>query len=159
MSIGPPSKVNRPLPTSHVTGRVTTAGRSASTTRAPAGTRSTVGSGVRAGAAARSTSVTKPMADRTNSGIAKPGAAAGGAGKRAGWDLKGRLTDMEAQFAATVERVSTLENQNNQLKSNVEEKETIVVQNSEELKAIKDERDRLTEQVRSYHTNQSRREC
>ena len=52
-----------------------------------------------------------------------------------------------------------LENQNNQLKSNVEEKETIVVQNSEELKAIKDERDRLTEQVRSYHTNQSRREC
>ena len=57
--------------------------------------------------------------------IAKP--------KRQPWDLKGKLEDMEAKMSTTMNRVVALENQNTLLKTNVEEKEIVVVKNSEEL--------------------------
>lgn len=133
LNIGPASRVTRPLASSYASGRTTMApgARTASMNRS----------------AAASSTATRPMKDRTNSGISRPGTAATTAGKqRPGWDMKGKMEDMDAKLATTLDRVTVLENLNNQLKSNVEEKETIVVQNSEELKTIKDERDRLAEQ-------------
>lgn len=53
--------------------------------------------------------------------------------KRQPWDLKGKLEDMEAKMSTTMNRVVALENQNTLLKTNVEEKEIVVVKNSEEL--------------------------
>ena len=46
-------------------------------------------------------------------------------------------------FASTTNRVATLESQNNQLKDNVVEKETVVAKNSQELSGLKEENDRL----------------
>ena len=51
--------------------------------------------------------------------------------------MKGRLEDMEELFKRTQERVGALENQNSALKSNVEEKETVVQKNTEELDHLK----------------------
>ena len=57
-------------------------------------------------------------------------AAAGGGKKRAPWDLKGRLQDMEAMMAqhmnsmnANKDRISQLESLNNQLEGTVAQKE------------------------------------
>ena len=47
--------------------------------------------------------------------------------------MKGKLEDMEAKMSTTMNRVVALENQNTLLKTNVEEKEIVVVKNSEEL--------------------------
>ena len=72
-------------------------------------------------------------------------AAPGVTGKKrpAAWDLKGRLEEMEARFVTTNDRVTMLENQNTQLKDNVEEKETVVAKNSQELSGLKEENERL----------------
>jgi hypothetical protein len=56
--------------------------------------------------------------------------------------------DMELAFASTTNRVTTLESQNIVLQTNVEEKETVVAQNSQELTNVKAERAALQQQVR-----------
>ena len=88
------------------------------------------------------------MNDRTNR--AAPAAAAPTAAdaaakgkKRPAWDVKGRLEDMEALMKRTSTRVASLESQNTELKTNVEEKETVVIQNTEELNNLKNERENL----------------
>ena len=44
---------------------------------------------------------------------------------------------MEASMSATMTRLSALENQNTELKTNVEEKDVVVMQSSEELDSQK----------------------
>ena len=91
------------------------------------------------------------MNDRTNR--AAPAAAAAAAAdaakgkKRAAWDTKGRLEDMEALMRKTNTRVAALESQNTELKTNVEEKETVVIQNTEELNNLKNEKGNLESEV------------
>eukprot|EP00095_Tigriopus_kingsejongensis_P006418 maker-scaffold1274_size51331-snap-gene-0.10 protein:Tk06418 transcript:maker-scaffold1274_size51331-snap-gene-0.10-mRNA-1 annotation:"carboxy-terminal kinesin 2-like isoform x2" len=127
MHLGPKSQVTQPLGPSHVSGRVTNmSSRSRAAPVAPAGSRS------------------RP----TSAGLSAPAPkATGGAKKRPAWDVKGRLEDMESLFASTTQRVSQLECQNTQLKSVAQEKETEVIQNSEELKAVLQTRDALVAEV------------
>ena len=75
--------------------------------------------------------------------------APGGAGKkRPAWDLKGRLEDMEAAQANTLQKIADLQAKNTDLTTNVVEKETIVVQNTEELNNVKNAKSDLEKQVR-----------
>ncbi len=67
--------------------------------------------------------------------------------KRPAWDVKGRLEDMEALYASTHDRVAQLEAQKTELTANVQEKETIVVQNSQELNDLKTENKNLLERA------------
>lgn len=60
-------------------------------------------------------------------------AAANAKPKRPAWDLKGKLEDMESNMKGTMERLAALENQNTVLQTNVQEKEVVVAQNTEEL--------------------------
>ncbi len=134
------ARVARPLPGSMMSGRATMAG-----TAAAAG-----GSFKRPGAPSR-----PALNDRSNLGAARPGTAAaksasasdGGKKKRQPWDLKGRLEDMERMYATTNQRVAQLEQEKDALKDNVEEKETMVVQNSQELTGVKEENARLLERA------------
>ena len=90
------------------------------------------------------------MNDRTNRAApAKPTAAADPpkGKKRPAWDVKGRLEDMEALMKLTSGRVEMLESQNTELKTNVEEKETVVIQNTEELNNLKNEKGTLETEV------------
>ena len=91
------------------------------------------------------------MNDRTNRAApAKPTAAAADppkGKKRPAWDVKGRLEDMEALMKLTSGRVEMLESQNTELKTNVEEKETVVIQNTEELNNLKNEKGTLETEV------------
>ena len=88
------------------------------------------------------------MNDRTNRAApAAPAADAAKGKKRAAWDVKGRLEDMEALMRRTNTRVASLESQNTELKTNVEEKETVVIQNTEELNNLKNERGNLESEV------------
>ena len=68
--------------------------------------------------------------------------------KRPAWDLKGRLEDMEAQFALTADRVASLESQNTVLQSDVEKKETVVAQNSQELSEVRAEAEKYRDEAR-----------
>ena len=91
------------------------------------------------------------MNDRTNRAApARPAAPAADppkGKKRPAWDVKGRLEDMEALMKLTSGRVEMLESQNTELKTNVEEKETVVIQNTEELNNLKNEKGTLEAEV------------
>ena len=54
---------------------------------------------------------------------------------------------METLFAATTKRVASLESQNTELQTNVEEKETKVVMNTQELDKVKSENDDMSKKV------------
>ncbi len=136
------------LPKSMMSGRATTVGvRSTAATSVSAARRATTATRTTGPAAARSamndrTNVaTRPAANTANA------ANAGQTKKRAAWDTKGRLEDMERHLKVTNERLVSLESQNTQLKSNVVEKETVVIQNSEELKNVRNEKDTLETEV------------
>ncbi|TRY69930.1 hypothetical protein TCAL_12627 [Tigriopus californicus] len=130
MNIGPKSKVTQPLGTSNMSGRATNV------------------LGRRPGANPVGGN-TSNLAPRTRATVTTNAPVGPGPGpkKRPAWDLKGRLEDMEGLFASTAERVSTLESQNTQLKTVAQEKETEVIQNSEELKSVAEERDSLRKQI------------
>ena len=53
------------------------------------------------------------------------------------WDLKGRLEDMENLLKATQGRVGCLEEQKTALSTQVEQKETVVQQSTEELDSLR----------------------
>ena len=104
----------------------------------------------RATTATRTTgpAVRTAMNDRTNRAApAAPAADAAKGKKRPAWDTKGRLEDMEALMKKTSSRVAALESQNTELKTNVEEKETVVIQNTEELNNLKNEKGNLESEV------------
>ena len=104
----------------------------------------------RATTATRTTgpAVRTAMNDRTNRAAPAPAAADAAKGKkRPAWDTKGRLEDMEALMRKTNTRVAALESQNTELKTNVEEKETVVIQNTEELNNLKNEKGNLESEV------------
>merc|ERR1719411_840718 len=87
------------------------------------------------------------MNDRTNRAAPAPAAADAAKGKkRPAWDTKGRLEDMEALMRKTNTRVAALESQNTELKTNEEEK-TVVIQNTEELNNLKNEKGNLESEV------------
>jgi len=108
-------------------------------------TRSTMGrtTSVRVGAAAGGrpgAAANRAMDDKTNLGAASnDGVKVPKAPKRQPWDLKGRLEDMENLLRATQDRVGGLETQKKELASEVEHKETVVQQSSEELDSLKRE--------------------
>jgi kinesin family protein C1 len=123
------ARVARPLPGSMMTGRATMA----TVATAAGGRKAPVGS--------------KAFSDRTNLTGATRG---GGVSKAKGvpaWDLKGKIELMASQLASTNDRVAVLESQNDALKTNVEEKETVVAMNTQELDQMKSENDRLLEEA------------
>ena len=66
---------------------------------------------------------------REKSTVSKCG---GGSVKRPAWDVKGRLADMEAKFKETMNRVSDLENEKENLVTDNEVKKEVVTQTHKE---------------------------
>ena len=66
--------------------------------------------------------------------------------KRPAWDTKGRLEDMEIESAKFKERILNLENKNEHLNTEVQEKETVVVQNKREAEDLSSKVIHLTEE-------------
>ena len=60
--------------------------------------------------------------------------------------MKGRLEDMEAAYSSTVSRVTVLENQNTNLQTEVEIKQTVVAQNQKETEDLTSKVSQLTEE-------------
>jgi hypothetical protein len=54
---------------------------------------------------------------------------------------------MELLFSTNNVRLAQLEDQNTELKTDVEEKETVVIQNTEELNNVKNEKDHLDKEA------------
>lgn len=132
---------------------VTRPGTGSSTTRGNTSTRG--GLGARQGTTVGRRETTTALNDRTNragisrekttlekkpNGGAAPSKSGGGAapaGKRPAWDLKGRLEDMERMLGTTTRRVEDLETEKEDLQTDVEVKKEVVVQSSEEIKALR----------------------
>lgn len=96
----------------------------------------------------KSNALNKPAASKPTA--SKPAAPAGkGGARRPAWDLKGRLEDMEAMFRQTNTRVTDLEMEKTQLETDVEVKKTVVVQNSEEIKELRQKITKSEEEVES----------
>lgn len=142
MNIGPKSKLTQPLGPSHLSGRATNVLGRRPGINAGNGQVSSLAHRTRA------TTTTTTTSSSTTNNVGGGNGITAGPKKRPAWDLKGRLEDMEGLFASTAERVSTLESQNSQLKTVAQEKETEVIQNSEELRTVAEERDSLKKQVR-----------
>ena len=71
--------------------------------------------------------------------------------KRQPWDLKGRLEDMENLLRATQGRVGTLEEQKTTLTTQVEQKETVVQQSTEELDSLRAQLDQSRKERRELN--------
>ena len=67
--------------------------------------------------------------------------------KRQPWDLKGKLDDVQGDMRAALNRITALETEKNTLKTDVEEKEVVVAQNSEELESQKKKNSQLSSDV------------
>lgn len=141
MNIGPKSKLTQPLGPSHLSGRATNVLGRRPGINAGNGQVSSLAHRTRA------TTTTTTTSSSTTNNVGGGNGITAGPKKRPAWDLKGRLEDMEGLFASTAERVSTLESQNSQLKTVAQEKETEVIQNSEELRTVAEERDSLKKQI------------
>lgn len=67
--------------------------------------------------------------------------------KRQPWDLKGKMEDMQAEMRNAMNRINALETEKVTLETNVEEKEVVVAQNSEELESQKRRNRDLNEEL------------